>query len=78
MWRGLAVTVKLPWDAARDPLRLPRQTIRRAPSDSAAVESAYELRPNAHISTADSGHDVPAAQPGVVDSVILQAAQAVH
>jgi pimeloyl-ACP methyl ester carboxylesterase len=32
-------------------------------------------RAHAHIVTANSGHDVPAATPGVVDKVILQAAQ---
>jgi pimeloyl-ACP methyl ester carboxylesterase len=32
-------------------------------------------RAHAHIVTANSGHDVPAATPGVVDKVILQAAE---
>jgi pimeloyl-ACP methyl ester carboxylesterase len=32
-------------------------------------------RAHAHIVTANSGHDVPAAAPGVVDKVILQAVQ---
>ena len=32
-------------------------------------------RAGAHIVATNSGHDVPAAQPGVVDSVILQAVQ---
>jgi pimeloyl-ACP methyl ester carboxylesterase len=32
-------------------------------------------RAHAHIVTTHSGHDVPAARPGVVDSVIVQAAQ---
>ena len=35
-------------------------------------------RAHARVSTADSGHDVPAAQPRVVDNVILEAAQSVH
>lgn len=34
-------------------------------------------RAHAHIVTTNSGHDVPAARPGVVDSVILQAVHAV-
>ncbi len=34
-------------------------------------------RADAHIVETNSGHDVPTAQPGVVDSVILQAAQSV-
>ena len=34
-------------------------------------------RADAHIVTTNSGHDVPAARPGVVDSVILQAVQSV-
>ena len=34
-------------------------------------------RADAHIVTTNSGHDVPQAQPGVVDSVILQAVQSV-
>ena len=34
-------------------------------------------RANAHIVETNSGHDVPAARSGVVDSVILQAAQSV-
>jgi len=33
-------------------------------------------RAHAHIVTANSGHDVPAATPGVVDNVILQAVHA--
>ena len=34
-------------------------------------------RADAHIVTTNSGHDVPAARPAVVDSVILQAVQSV-
>lgn len=34
-------------------------------------------RAGARIVTADSGHDVPAAAPNVVDNVILQAAHSV-
>ena len=34
-------------------------------------------RAGAHVVTTNSGHDVPAARPGVVDSVILQAVQSV-
>jgi hypothetical protein len=34
-------------------------------------------RAHARIVTTHSGHDVPAARPGVVDSVVLQAAQSV-
>jgi pimeloyl-ACP methyl ester carboxylesterase len=34
-------------------------------------------RADAHIVTTNSGHDVPAARPGVADSVILQAVQSV-
>jgi pimeloyl-ACP methyl ester carboxylesterase len=34
-------------------------------------------RADAHIVATNSGHDVPAAQPGVVDSVILQAVRSV-
>jgi pimeloyl-ACP methyl ester carboxylesterase len=35
-------------------------------------------RVHAHIVTARSGHDVPAAQPRIVDGTILQAARSVH
>jgi hypothetical protein len=45
-----------------------------------AIPTQAELfmanRAHAHIVETHSGHDVPAAQPGVVDSTILQAAQA--
>jgi len=34
-------------------------------------------RADAHIVTTNSGHDVPAARPGVVDSVIMQAVRSV-
>jgi pimeloyl-ACP methyl ester carboxylesterase len=34
-------------------------------------------RAHAHIVTTNSGHDVPAARPGVVDSVVLDAAQSI-
>ena len=47
-----------------------------------AIPTQAELfmasRAHAHIVETHSGHDVPAAQPGVVDRVILQAAQSVN
>jgi hypothetical protein len=46
-----------------------------------AIPTTAELfmatRAHARIVTTHSGHDVPAARPGVVDSVILQAAHSV-
>jgi pimeloyl-ACP methyl ester carboxylesterase len=46
-----------------------------------AIPAKAELymanRAHAHIVTTNSGHDVPAARPGVVDGVILDAAQSV-
>jgi pimeloyl-ACP methyl ester carboxylesterase len=46
-----------------------------------AIPTKAELymanRAHAHIVTTNSGHDVPAARPGVVDGVILDAAQSV-
>jgi pimeloyl-ACP methyl ester carboxylesterase len=39
------------------------------------AEFFMAARAHAHVVTANSGHDVPAAAPGVVDNVILQAAQ---
>jgi pimeloyl-ACP methyl ester carboxylesterase len=46
-----------------------------------AIPTQAELfmanRAHAHIITTHSGHDVPAARPGVVDSVVLTAAQSV-
>ena len=43
----------------------------------AAAETFMANRAHAHIVTTHSGHDVPAARPGVVDSVILQATHSV-
>ena len=43
----------------------------------AQAEFYMAKRAGARIVTANSGHDVPAARPGVVDSVILQAVQSV-
>ena len=43
----------------------------------AQAEIFMATRAHAHIVETNSGHDVPAARPGVVDSVILQAAQSV-
>lgn len=40
------------------------------------AEFFMAARAHAHVVTADSGHDVPAAAPQVVDSVILRAVQA--
>jgi pimeloyl-ACP methyl ester carboxylesterase len=49
--------------------------------DDHAIPTKAEIfmanRAHAHIVTTHSGHDVPAAQPGVVDSVVLAAAQSV-
>jgi pimeloyl-ACP methyl ester carboxylesterase len=49
--------------------------------DDHAIPAQAELfmanRAHAHITTTHSGHDVPAARPGVVDSVVLAAAQSV-
>ena len=49
--------------------------------DDHAIPAQAELfmanRAHAHIITTHSGHDVPAARPGVVDSVVLAAAQSV-
>jgi pimeloyl-ACP methyl ester carboxylesterase len=42
------------------------------------AEEFMASRAHAHVVTTHSGHDVPAARPGVVDSVILQAAQSVR
>ena len=39
------------------------------------AEFFMAARADAHVVTVNSGHDVPAAAPRVVDSVILQAAQ---
>jgi pimeloyl-ACP methyl ester carboxylesterase len=39
------------------------------------AEFFMAARAHAHVVTVNSGHDVPAAAPGAVDSVILQAAQ---
>ena len=50
--------------------------------DDHAIPTQAELfmarRAQAHVVTTHSGHDVPAARPGVVDSVILQAVRSVH
>jgi hypothetical protein len=43
----------------------------------AKAELFMASRAHARIVTAHSGHDVPAARPGVVDSVISQAAHSV-
>jgi pimeloyl-ACP methyl ester carboxylesterase len=43
----------------------------------AKAEIFMANRAHAHIVTTNSGHDVPAARPGVVDSVILDAAQSI-
>ncbi len=49
--------------------------------DDHAIPAQAEIfmanRVHAHIVTTHSGHDVPAARPDVVDSVILQAAKSV-
>ncbi len=49
--------------------------------DDHAIPAQAEIfmasRAHAHIVTTQSGHDVPAARPGVVDNVVLQAAQSV-
>ncbi|MGP0025603.1 MAG: alpha/beta hydrolase [Streptosporangiaceae bacterium] len=49
--------------------------------DDHAIPTQAELfmanRAHARIVTTHSGHDVPAARPGVVDNVVLQAAQSV-
>ena len=39
------------------------------------AEQFMASRAHAHVVTTHSGHDVPAARPGVVDSTIVQAAQ---
>jgi pimeloyl-ACP methyl ester carboxylesterase len=41
------------------------------------AEEFMASRAHAHVVTTHSGHDVPAARPGVVDSTILQAAKSV-
>ncbi len=41
------------------------------------AEIFMAMRAHAHIVETNSGHDVPAARPGVVDSAILQAVQSV-
>jgi pimeloyl-ACP methyl ester carboxylesterase len=83
---ALAAVVQRPITAAalgdpatvNPPAATPKWEIVALHDNAIPTKAEYWMayRAHAHIVTANSGHDVPAATPGVVDNVILQAVRA--
>jgi pimeloyl-ACP methyl ester carboxylesterase len=62
------------------PASVPKWEIVALDDHAIPAQAEYFMADRAHarIVTTHSGHDVPAARPGVVDSVVLQAARSAH